>query len=101
MWWFVDNEAAAASAIRGTTPEADVRRFVQVAHLLWLEFEIRVWIEWIDSQSNPSDGLSRDGLADGWSVKQGWTLSQAFAPDWDGADPDAVAAMARLRGTLA
>ena len=62
--WFVDNEAAAAAAIRGASHEQDVATIVQVAHLLWLHLSTSVWIDWIDSASNPADGLSRAGLLD-------------------------------------
>ena len=40
-------------------------------------------MEWIDSASNPADGLSRDGLADTWTVSQGWQLQLAILPQWD------------------
>ena len=56
----------------------EVETAVQVAHLLWLHLGSRVWIEWVDSASNPSDGLSRLGLQDPWTRMQDWALS---APD--------------------
>ena len=68
--WFIDNEAAAAAGIRGASGEPDVTAIVQAAHLLWLNLGTRVWIEWIDSASNPSDGLSRAGLQDPWTLAQ-------------------------------
>ncbi|CAK0807283.1 unnamed protein product, partial [Prorocentrum cordatum] len=59
--WFVDNEAAAAAGIRGGSGETEVDIMMQAAHLLWMHLDCRVWIEWVDSASNPADGLSRDG----------------------------------------
>ena len=41
----------------------------------------RAWFEWIDSKSNPSDGLSRDGLEDPWTIAQDWDLKEVVAPD--------------------
>ena len=90
--WFVENEGAAAAAIRGASTQGDVDHFVQVAHLLWMKLECRVWIEWIDSKSNPADGLSRLGLQDPWTQEQGWDFSEAPQPPWRSAlgDPDEV-----------
>ena len=84
MVCFMDNEAAAAAAIRGASGEEDVDRIVQTAHLLWMHLGARVWIEWVDSKSNPSDGLSRLGLLDPWTQEQGWLLSHGRQPHWDG-----------------
>ena len=90
--WFIDNEAAAAAGIRGASGEPDVTAIVQAAHLLWLNLGTRVWIEWIDSASNPSDGLSRAGLQDPWTQAQDWELSVARVPPWTGTpnSPDAL-----------
>ena len=51
-----------------------------MAHLLWATLGCRVWIEWIDSDSNPSDGLSRKGMTDPWTQKQKWILSSVELP---------------------
>ena len=90
--WFIDNEAAAAAGIRGASKVAEVEIAVQAAHLLWLHLECRVWIEWVDSKSNPADGLSRAGLQDPWTRVQCWRLSEAKVPPWsDNVDtPDSL-----------
>ena len=79
--WFIDNEAAVASLIRGSSSQIDVHTLVQVAHFLFQRFQIRVWIEWIDSESNPSDGLSRDGVCDSWTRSQPWDVSEVSYPE--------------------
>eukprot|EP00933_Yihiella_yeosuensis_P052119 TRINITY_DN50123_c0_g1_i1.p1 TRINITY_DN50123_c0_g1~~TRINITY_DN50123_c0_g1_i1.p1 ORF type:complete len:177 (-),score=13.43 TRINITY_DN50123_c0_g1_i1:54-584(-) len=78
--WFIDNEAAASALIRGDTKGSDVRSIVQCAQLALIKLRCFVWVEWIDSASNPSDGLSRDGLADRWTVSQGWDLADVQVP---------------------
>ena len=90
--WFIDNESAAACAIRGGSSLPEVETAVQVAHLFWLRLVCRVWVEWIDSKSNPADGLSRLGLSDPWTKAQGWTLSEPCDPPWhpDTSLPDGV-----------
>ena len=90
--WFIDNESAATCAIRGGSKLPEVETAVQVAHLLWLRLGCRVWVEWVDSRSNPSDDLSRLGLSDPWTVAQSWILSEPSEPPWhpDTSSPDAV-----------
>ena len=58
------------------------------------------WHEWIDSDSNPADGLSRDGLQDEWTLNQGWDLAEypypeALMPD---AFSNTFADLARIAG---
>ena len=90
--WFIDNESAAACAIRGGSNLPEVETAVQAAHLLWLNLGCRVWIEWVDSISNPADGLSRLGLDDPWTKAQGWRLEHPRDPPWhrDADRPDGV-----------
>ena len=77
---FVDNEAAAAALIRGAPRADDVGDIAQAVHWLTLHFGVRLWIEWVDSDSNPADGLSRDGLEDAWTRRQGWHLAMGSHP---------------------
>ena len=80
LLWFVDNKAAAAALTRGSSCPSDVERIVQVASILMLKLGARLWVEWMNSASNPSDGLSRIGITDLWTVSQGWPLSVASLP---------------------
>jgi len=79
---FVDSEAAAASLIRGSSSSDDVGVMAQAVHWLLMRIDCRIWIEWIDSDSNPSDGLSRLGIHDPWTIEQGWQLQQGLVPPW-------------------
>ena len=79
--WFIDNKAAASSLIRGSSKEQDVHAIAQFYHLLHHHLQCRVWIEWVDSQSNTSDGLSRLGLLDPWARDQDWDLAECLFPD--------------------
>ena len=82
--WFVDNEAAVASLIRGSTSELDVHLIAQCSLVRLAHLGCRLWLEWIDSESNPSDGLSRAGLSDEWTQQQGWSLTDnEFPPKLD------------------
>jgi hypothetical protein len=39
-----------------------------------------VWVEYVESASNPADGLSRAGLEDAWTKAQGWTFKEVPCP---------------------
>ena len=60
--WFADNEATASSIIRGASCPEDVHGLAEVTFAMVAALRCRLWVEWVDSASNPSDGLSREGL---------------------------------------
>jgi len=74
LLWFIDNEGAASSLVRVTSAEPDILLMVQQAHIQFSALRIRPWFEWIDSESNPADGLSRLGLSDPWTSTQDWDV---------------------------
>ena len=78
---FCDNAAAVSSLIRGSSTSEDVLKMGEVTALLSLDLGLRLWIDWVDSDSNPSDGLSRAGLADAWTGSQGWVCREFQAQD--------------------
>jgi len=80
--WFIDNESAVASLIKASSDQPDVHRIVQTSQAVLQALGARTWFEWIDTESNPSDGLSRDGLLDVWTQSQGWSVKDyAFPPE--------------------
>ncbi len=78
--WFVDNAAAVAALVRTTCAQQDVRNIAQYSQFLHFKYRCRIWFEWIDSRSNLSDGLSRAGLSDSWTMQQGWNLAEYSYP---------------------
>ena len=71
---FVDNEAAVSALVRGTSRATDAAQLAEVTHAILLRLSCRLWIERTDSISNPADGLSREGLDDPWTMRQGYEL---------------------------
>ena len=86
LWWGVDNTSAEAALIRGYSTKADTASIVASTHIVIASHDIRVFYFHVDSDSNPSDGLSRLGLEDPWTLEQshlhGWTLYRAQLPDF-------------------
>ena len=76
LLWFVDNEAAVSSLIRGGSRAEDVGRVALAAHVAMHRIDATPWFEWIDTHSNLSDGLSRLGVQDPWTVSQRWILHE-------------------------
>lgn len=64
---FCDNDAAVSTLVRGSSKTDDCARITEVVHALILRLRCRLWVDWVDSDSNPSDGLSRAGTADEWT----------------------------------
>ena len=81
MLWFVDNESAVSSLIRGSSRQGDLAELSQLTHLVWALLGCRVWIEWVDSESNLADGLSRKAEQDTWTQDQDWEISKVFIPE--------------------
>ena len=77
--WFIDNEAALSSLIRGSSRADDVGHIAACTQVAMLQHSSSAWFEWVDSASNPADGLSRDGVRDTWTLQQGWELRE-FPP---------------------
>ena len=76
MSFFIDNEAAANAMIKGDSRLPVVGAMATCVQLLLIRYNITVWFEWVDSDSNLADGLSRDGAADSWTLEQGWELHE-------------------------
>ena len=61
------------------------RHIAMSLHMLSIHLNVRIWFEWIDSDSNPADGLSREGPDDAWTLQQAWQVEEAspidFLPD--------------------
>ena len=77
--WFVDNEGACSTLIRGACSPEDVTGIAELTQLIAMRLGARLWFEWIDSKANPSDGLSREGLGCPWF---GPAATDARHPKW-------------------
>ena len=79
--WYIDNESAVSALVRGSSSQEDVHEIAQYAQLLFYLLKTRIWFEWIDSESNPSDGLSRKGVLDPWTQGQHWSVTNYAFPE--------------------
>jgi hypothetical protein len=83
--WGIDNTSAEASLVRGYSPKQDTADIVAATALLLNALDTRPWFFHVDSDSNPSDGLSRDGIKDAWTqamTKQhSWQTRECEVPN--------------------
>ena len=94
--WFVDNAAAVSTLIRGSAKPEDIDNIAAGVSFQNATLGHNAWFEWIDSESNPSDGLSRLGVEDPWTQKQNWHLREVSEVDYGHFfETFAISAMAR------
>ena len=79
---FVDNVGVLALLTKGAAAPDDLSHVVGLCHLLLARHRIRVWWEYVDSDSNPTDGLSRYFAADPLAKEQGWRPVEVREPNF-------------------
>ncbi len=86
MVWYVVNTSALASFVKGASANPALE---QIVGLFWMpawHLDLRVWFEWVDSNSNWSDGVSREFDQDEFAARHGFHLQPMSSPDshWGG-----------------
>ena len=61
--FFIGNQSVCGALAKGTSKSRDIQHLSTAWHILTLHLRCRVWIEWVPSEANPADRLSREGLA--------------------------------------
>ena len=80
--WLLDNSASLHSLIKGTSSNPHLGRAVELYHMFCYWFQVDVWFEFVDSDSNYSDGISRDLDKDPWCRKMGITPRECSVFLW-------------------
>ena len=80
--WFIDISGGEAGLISGYSSAEDSACMLGVVHITLAALNCRVWWEHVPSEVNPSDGLSRGGLLDEWTLSQDWDIREVSLPDW-------------------
>ena len=66
--WMVDNTAALGGVIKRASGLAVSEQLIVTCWMLAFALDLRLWIEYVDSKGNWSDGISRDFGDDQYSV---------------------------------
>ena len=59
--FFIDNQSIGCALVKGCSRSCGIQLLATSWQLLCLQLGCRVWIEWVPSESNPADILSREG----------------------------------------
>ena len=74
--WYVDNTSAMASFVKGASANAHLERIVAIFWMCSFLLKATIWVEWVDSEGNWSDGLSRALAADRFVVDHGFETAE-------------------------
>ena len=78
--FFVDNVGVLAQLTKGASSAEDLSPVVSAIHFLIVFFDMRIWWEYVESEANISDGLSRSGENDELSTRLSWRPKPAVLP---------------------
>ena len=57
--FFIDNQSVCAALTKGSSHSRDIQHLATGFHAFCAKIGCKVWIEWVPSNSNPADALSR------------------------------------------
>ena len=77
--WYVDNTSATAAFVKGASANESLECIVAIFWLACFHLDCAIWLEWVDSESNWSDGLSRDLGADKFVERHGFATEELKA----------------------
>ena len=80
--WYVDNTVALHSLVKGTSNDPAVARTVHAVHMCAFRYGSRVWWEYVESNSNWSDGISRYGPKDVFAKRHNFVIVEMSIPEW-------------------
>jgi hypothetical protein len=97
--WFIDNRAALSALIKGAAPQVDTAFLALTATWAFSSANSRVWFDRVDSDGNPSDLLSRDGIESALikeAIAYGNVLLVEAQPNWDTLVPADISSMSSV-----
>ena len=78
--YFIDNIAALMALVKGRSDSPELDAISQSIHLLLFCLRCSLWFEWIPSNSNWSDAISRQGLDDPWFAAHNFHVRDSSVP---------------------
>jgi len=84
--WYIDSTSAMASFVKGASANEDLEKIVGLFWMLAWHLDVTVWFEGVDSDSNWSDGVSRDFDRDELAQELEFVLQEMRGPSpaWQG-----------------
>ena len=78
--WFVDNTSVLGALLKGSTADTVVHVMCEVVHLFLFQTHTSVYFEWVESDANWADGVSRQLSKCPWAATQGFAVSELPEP---------------------
>ena len=82
LLWFEGNSAVLSGLMKGTSGHAMLDAGAATIHLLLASLEARAWFEYVESDSNWSDGASRSLADDPWAEANQFDVKVGHVPTW-------------------
>ena len=84
--WLIDNTSARYAAVKGSSRHPAVARAVAFASFAAFFWEFSIWYEFVDSEANWADGISRRRQDDEFCARHGFSPAQMCADRrvWEG-----------------
>ena len=78
--WMVDNTAALGGVVKGASGLAVSEQLIATFWMLAFALDLRLWLEYVDSKGNWSDGISRDFGEDKYSADNDFVTRAVESP---------------------
>ena len=62
--FFIDNQSVCGALTKGSSKSRDIQHLSTAWHIMCQQLGCRVWFEWVPSESNPADILSRQAISE-------------------------------------
>ena len=77
---FIDNQSVCCALTKGSSRSRDIQTLTTAWHAMCMVLRCRVWIEWVPTDCNPADELSRYGTA--YFEQDREKISEMILPEW-------------------
>ena len=80
--WFIDNVAALMALVRGRSNQPSLDHMTLLIHTALFVLRAWVYFEWVESDANWSDGISREGVFDKWHRDNSFEVQVVTMPHY-------------------
>jgi hypothetical protein len=77
---FIDNQSVCCALTKGSSKSRDIQTLSTAWHAMCMVLRCRVWIEWVPTDCNPADELSRYGTA--YFEQDRDKIFEMILPEW-------------------
>ena len=79
-YWFIDNISALMCLVKGKSGVPDMDAITLIIHITLCQLRCSVYFEYVESDANWADGISRDGFRDSWHAEHKFVPASISLP---------------------